>query len=185
MARSERIPIAHNLSKICLNQVLGNAYGRSGFVVKIWITLLGTLIVAGACYPRSYDATTIPQEGLRVTYTVVPMFGFHSDWTRAVSVNYGVNEIQQDLFEDTGWWRGSNLYRYKSGIYVIDEGQAGCFGFMVEPLSFDVQENISCKQNADFTYLGAFVETPNAPDGAKISFVSADEEPEVELPDPL
>jgi len=174
--------------------------GRNDFPVKKWIALLGgTLIVAVACYPSSYDATAVPQEGLRVTYTVKPMFGFHSEWTRAVSVKYGENEIQQDLLEDTGWWRGSHLYRHKSGIYVIHEGQNGCFGFTVEPLSFDVRASISCEKNmtarqeqsdasqyyTELTYLGAFSETPNAPDGAPISFLSADEKPETELPDIL
>ncbi|NIZ62540.1 hypothetical protein DL239_16330 [Sedimentitalea sp. CY04] len=127
------------------------------------------------------------------------MFGFHSDWTRAISVKYGAKEIQQDLFEDTGWWRGSHLYRHKSGIYVIHEGQNGCFGFTVEPLSFDVRASISCEKSmtarqeisgasqyyTDLIYLGAFSETPNAPDGVPISFVSADERPEAELPDIL
>jgi len=86
--------------------------------VKKWIVLLVLLNLAIACYPRSYKATAIPQEGLVITYTVKPMFGIHSDWTRAVTVKHGSAEIQTDLFEDTGWWRGSNLYRHKSGDYV-------------------------------------------------------------------
>lgn len=164
-----------------------------------WVALLGILFVGFACYPRSYQATATPQEGLNITYSVRPMFEFHSDWTRAVSVKYGATEIQQDLFEDTGWWRGSNLYRHKSGVYVIHEGQNGCFGFRVEPLSFDVQERISCEKTAstqqqesgasryysDLFYLGAFIETPTSPDGAPITFISASEKPEAKLPDLL
>lgn len=114
-------------------------------------------------------------------------------------MKYGAKEIQQDLFEDTGWWRGSNLYRHKSGVYVIHEGQNGCFGFRIEPLSFDVQERILCEKTAttqqqesgasprynDLFYLGAFIETPNSPDGAPIAFISGSEKPESELPNLL
>lgn len=164
-----------------------------------WIALLGILIAGFAFYPRSYQATAIPQEGLRITYSVRPMFGFHSDWRRTVSVKHGATEIEQDLFEDTGWWRGSHLYLHKSGAYVIHEGQNGCFGFEVEPLSFDVQAQISCEKNMttrqredgasryyrDLIYLGAFIETPNSPEGSPIRYVPAADKPETELPDIL
>lgn len=164
-----------------------------------WIVLLGILIAGFAFYPRSYQATAILQEGLNITYSVRPMFGFHSDWTRVVSVKQGATEIQQELFEDTGWWRGSHLYLHKSGAYVIHEGQAGCFGFEVEPLSFDVRERISCEKNmanqqredgaslyySDLIYLGVFVETPNSVEGSPIRYIPAAEKPEAELPDIL
>lgn len=152
-----------------------------------------------ACSETSYEASVSPQEGLLVTYAVKTMFGIHSDWTRAIRVKYGSNEIQEDLFEDTGWWRGSHLYRHKSGVYVIHEGQLGCFGFSVEPLSFDIQADVSCRKDRstqrdslgtspfylDLTYLGTFVETPDSPDGAPISFIPRDVKPETELPDLL
>ena len=164
-----------------------------------WIALLGVLIVGFGCYPRSYQASAFLQDGLIVTYSLKPMFGLQSDWTRVINVKYRATEIQQDLLEDTGWWRGSHLYRHKSGVYVIHEGQAGCFGFTVEPLSFRVQEHISCEKKtntqhqesgvspyySDLIYLGAFIEMPNSSDGAPVRFIPVDEKPEVELPDIL
>jgi hypothetical protein len=163
------------------------------------VFLFGTLSLLVACVPRSYNAIAVPVDGLVVTYTVQSLFGFQSDWSRTIRVTDGVTEISQELFEDTGWWRGSHLYRHKSGVYVIHEGQIGCFGFKTEPLSFHVPAYISCEKSmaleqeqdgasryyANFIYLGRFVETPNSPDGTPISFVSADEAPEVELPDVL
>ena len=158
-----------------------------------------TLFAVSACASRTYEATAILPENVTVTYSVRSMFGFHSDWTRQVRIANDGEEIQQELFEDTGWWRGSHLYRHASGIYVIHEGQAGCFGFTVEPLSFNVLARISCEKRegipqdadgasqyyADLVYLGAFIETPNSTDGSPISFLSADERPEAELPDIL
>ncbi len=166
------------------------------------ISLLLTVFILSAmaaCSSRSYEATAILPENVTVTYSVQPMFGFHSDWTRQVSVTRDGEEVQQELFEDTGWWRGSHLYRHASGVYVIHEGHAGCFGFTVKPLSFNVRARISCEKRegipqdahgasryyADFDYLGAFIETPNSPDGSPISFLSVDERAEVELPDIL
>ncbi|MBP9182789.1 MAG: hypothetical protein KBF78_06635 [Fuscovulum sp.] len=159
---------------------------------------LGLLFLPLACQVWGHTATAIPQEGLAVTYTVAPMFGWHSDWTRTITVSFRGSSIRQDLFEDTGWWRGSHLYRHISGAYVIHEGQAGCFAFTVDPLSFAPPVDISCLKNpsassaggtaskyyADMTYLGAFVET-HAKDGPPIAFIPADQAPEVELPDVL
>lgn len=168
--------------------------------MKISLLLMAfSLFAVSACSSRTYEATAILPENVTVTYFMQSMFGFHSDWTRQVRVTHDGEEIQQDLFEDTGWWRGSHLYRHTSGIYVIHEGQTGCFGFTVEPLSFDVRGRISCEKRedipqdadgssqyyADLVYLGAFIETPHSADGSPISFLSADERPEAELPDIL
>ncbi|MGJ8624860.1 MAG: hypothetical protein ACSHW1_19125, partial [Yoonia sp.] len=54
-----------------------------------------------------------------------------------------------DLSKDTGWWRGSQLYLHSSGTYVVHEGQDGCFGFTLEPVSFDARTPISCAKTAD------------------------------------
>lgn len=167
---------------------------KIGLVLTVSIAFL-----VAACSSRSYEAAAILPENVTVTYSVRPMFGFHSDWTRQVSVTSDGEEIQQELFEDTGWWRGSHLYRHTSGVYVIHEGQNGCFGFTVKPLSFNVQARISCQKResipqddngdsryyADLVYLGAFIETPSSPDGSPISFISVDERAEMELPDIL
>ncbi|NJM83608.1 MAG: hypothetical protein HC844_15045 [Tabrizicola sp.] len=160
---------------------------------------LGLPLALLACQSDTHEARATPQEGLLVTYMVVPMFGWHSDWTRTVAVSFQGAEIRRELFEDTGWWRGSHLYRHSSGAYVIHEGQAGCFAFTAEPLAFDPPQLISCEKDpvaasrggagsryyVDLTYLGAFVETPRVGTGGPIAFIPAEQSPEAELPDPL
>lgn len=150
-----------------------------------WIAIPSLLMLIFACWPNAYHASTSPQDDLTITYTVEPKFG--------------AAEIHQVLFEDTGWWRGSHLYSHRSGAYVIHEGQNGCFGFELSPLSFEVRSNISCKKRndtcrqdgdaspyyEDLIYLGGFFETPSAPDGVAIRFIPVSEKAEVELPDIL
>ncbi|MDO6726869.1 hypothetical protein Q4544_07990 [Cognatishimia sp. 1_MG-2023] len=138
-----------------------------------WIAIPSLLMLIFACWPNAYHASTSPQDDLTITYTVEPKFGFHSDWTRSVSVKFGAAEIH--------------------------EGQNGCFGFELSPLSFEVRSNISCKKRndarrqdgdaspyyEDLIYLGGFFETPSAPDGVAIRFIPVSEKAEVELPDIL
>ena len=162
-----------------------------------WVGLLGILLIAFACYPRRFEATATPQEGLTITYSVSPLFTVHgSDWKRAVRVKYGQGMVRQGLFEDTGWWRGSHLYRHTSGNYVIHEGQNGCFGIDIDPLKFTVPAKDLCqKVTGDLangggtsrfypglTYLGKFDENTGARDGAPIRFIPVDELAEQELP---
>jgi len=127
------------------------------------------------------------------------MFGIHSDWHRSIAISHNGELIEHDLIGDTGWWRGSHLYRHVSGTYVIHEGQMGCFGFKTSPLTFQITERISCEKqpelqnqahNAsrlyrDLTYLGVFTEYPPESAGDGFQFVPADVAPETELPDIL
>ncbi len=166
--------------------------------MKLGLALLFVSLLA-MCYPRTFEASATLPENVTLTFSVKPMFSLQSDWTRKVVIKRGGEKIELPLSEDTGWWRGSHLYRHASGAYVIHEGQDGCFGFTLDPLSFDIQTRISCRKHeglpqngdgaspyyADLIYLGAFVETPNSADGSPIRFLSPEERAEVELPDIL
>ncbi len=148
-------------------------------------------------WPRSYHAKATLVSGPEITILIAPMFGLHSEWTRQVSVEYNGEWVSKELMSDTGWWRGSNLYRHTSGAYVIHEGQGWCFSFTLEPLEFDTTPNISCLKNTivhaslgkespyyqDMSYLGRFIENSYHSDGQRISFTLADQAPELELPD--
>jgi hypothetical protein len=138
---------------------------------------------------------------------VRPMFSFHSDLHRRLSIETADQHISADLLEDTGWWRGSNLYRHESGAYVLHEGQAGCLVFTISPVAVLSRAGIPCEKQAplltlsdtgsnanltgspasrfypDFSYIGSFLETTGGE--TAIKFLNHDEQPEVELPDIL
>jgi hypothetical protein len=138
---------------------------------------------------------------------VRPMAGLHSDWYRKLVIDGPGGSATQPLFEDTGWWRGSNLYRHTSGLYVLHEGQSGCVPLPLLSPPPDPMPDMSCDKvtsdpgdiapvavdqtqpfppsrfYADFTYIGHFAETPRNDDA--ISFIPADMGPEPELPDIL
>ena len=138
----------------------------------------------------------MPEVDLQITISIQPMQSIHSDWYREISVSYNGEQISKELFEDTGWWRGSNLYRHISGSYVIHEGQGGCFGFTLEPLTFNktpegvcvkgqVTPSISIRQSLyykDLIYLGHFYEARREKNGVPIRYSKAEQTPEVELP---
>lgn len=162
-------------------------------------TLVIVIIVALAWlfWPRFHEATAIPEPDLQITISIRPMQGLHSDWYRKVSVVYNDEKISKDLLQDTGWWRGSNLYRHTSGAYVIHEGQGWCFGITLEPLEFDTRLGSSCLKDEvttgtidghslyyrDFIYLGHFYETWRDEEGVRIRYSEARLTPEIELPD--
>jgi len=169
--------------------------------VKKWV-LMSFVVLGGvtwALWPRFYSATTVPEANLEISLTIWPMQSIHSDWHREVSIEYDGARISRRLFEDTGWWRGSNLYVHTSGAYVIHEGQSGCFAFTTEPIEFvGVPNGVCTKRNLvnhggeqdarfyrDLEYLGHFHETPRDPGGVRIRFSSASQTPEVELPEML
>ena len=140
----------------------------------------------------------MPEDGLEVTVSIWAMHSLHSDWHREVNVVYRGSRISKRLFEDTGWWRGSNLYRHTSGAYVIHEGQNGCFSFTVDPLEFADTPSGVCEKSEttdqigdgsryypELTYLGQFHETYRDEDGIRLRFLAPQDMPEVELPDPL
>ena len=160
--------------------------------------------VAG-CASEDHRAQIKLSDEVLVSLIVSPMFGLHSDWHRKLVIETPAGALKSDLFEDTGWWRGSNLYRHSSGIYVLHEGQVGCVLFRTEPPELVRDPSISCDKTdvpdthdalqiavstmefpasrfySDLQYIGQFVETPLRQN--PISFIGADEQPEKELPD--
>jgi hypothetical protein len=172
----------------------------------VFLSLAAAVLVSG-CWPKVYRTTVSLAADAEMTMSVHAMPGWHSDWYRALRISAPEGTIETDLFEDTGWWRGSNLYVHTSGVYVLHEGQAGCIVFATKPLAFVTDQAISCDRiepvmisdetglpdvraggttsrfYRDLRYIGHFAETPR--DDEKIRFISADEQPEVELPDVL
>lgn len=171
--------------------------------------LIVTLIAAAVagCIPQSHRAQIDVGGGASVALIVSPMFGWHSDWYRKLSISAPTGSFETDLFDDTGWWRGSNLYRHESGVYVLHEGQTGCIIFSVSPPALVNDPAISCDKSdqtmpgaiveadtssqglpasrfyLDFQYIGQFVETPHGQE--PISFIGADKQPEAEPSDIL
>lgn len=101
-----------------------------------------------ACLPE-HEAEASLSGNASVTISVTGMIGWHSDWRRSITLSDGLATASRDLFEDTGWWRGTHLYLHASGAYVVHEGQAGCFAFSVEPITFDVLVPASCAKTPD------------------------------------
>ena len=147
--------------------------------------LLVLMIALPACWPISQHATVEVHDGAKISLVVRPMFSFHSDWYRKLVIETQEGSFEQALFEDTGWWRGSNLYLHKSGIYILHEGQAGCMELTVLSPQLDSYPEISCEKSIaeldgsafggndalqrfppskfykDFMFIGHFMEKPN------------------------
>jgi len=169
--------------------------------VKKWAFISATILALTTWmfWPRVHTATAMPEAGLAITFSIWPLPSLHSDWHREVSIEHRGERINKRLFEDTGWWRGSSLYVNKSAVYVINEGQAGCFSFATEPLGFvSVPDGVCTKRSSsgrdgdqgsqyyrDLTFLGHFDETYGDPEGVRLRFLDADQITEVELPDAL
>lgn len=135
------------------------------------------------------------------------MWSLQSDWHRTLRVRASGETIVADLTDDTGWWRGSNLYMHSSGIYVLHEGQGGCIQFRAAPAVFLPRQPILCEKTRkpaqdrspdpreataglplsryypDLFYVGRFAE--GAGKQQSLRFIGADEQPEMELPDIL
>ena len=169
--------------------------------MKKW-ALISLVVLGGITWvfwPRYHTATAEPEANLEISLTIWPMQSIHSDWHREVSIEYDGARISMRLFQDTGWWRGSNLYVHTSGVYVIHEGQTGCFAFTTEPTEFvDVPNGVCTKRNLvnhdaehgsrfyqGLIYLGHFHETFRDPEGVRIRFLDSSQIPEIELPEML
>jgi hypothetical protein len=172
---------------------------------KVIFLLIGAA-VAG-CKPETHQAQIDVEGGASVALIVSPMFSLQSDWQRKLLIEAPTGSLETDLFEDTGWWRGSNLYRHLSGVYVLHEGQGGCVLFRVSPPALVRDAEISCDKTeqipdedtaqvgkslagfpaskfySDFQYIGTFMEIPQGQEA--IGFFGADEQAEVELSDIL
>jgi hypothetical protein len=157
------------------------------------------LAVAWVLWPRYHTVTVTPEADLEITFSIWAMQSLHSDWHRKVSIEYRGTSIDMRLFEDTGWWRGSNLYLHNSGTYVVNEGQSGCFAFTVEPTEFVKVPDGSCmkrsfleldrdqgsKLSKDLIYIGRFQETYRDAEGVRLRYFDASQSSEVELPGAL
>lgn len=172
---------------------------------KVVFLLIGAA-VAG-CKSETHQAQIDVEDGASVALMVSPMFSLQSGWHRKLWIEAPTGSLQIDLAEDTGWWRGSNLYHHSSGVYVLHEGQAGCVLFRVSPPALARNAEISCDKTdqykdddtvqasnslagfpaskfySDFQYMGTFMEPPQGRE--RISFFGADERAEAELPDIL
>lgn len=174
---------------------------------------VGMVLALSAC-SSEYNAVANLPGSATVSMSVTPMLGIHSDWNRKLTLDDGESTASIDLFQDTGWWRGSHLYLHSSGTYVVHEGQIGCFGFTLEPVSFDTRTSISCAKMADTAirlstdspelngypasryyvglfYIGRFVESGRVPElrdtpaDSPIVFQTYEQQAEPELPEIL
>ena len=174
---------------------------------------VGMLVALSAC-SSEYISVANLHGSATVSMSVAPMFGIHSDWNRALTISDGDTTASIDLFEDTGWWRGSHLYLHSSGTYVVHEGQNGCFGFTLEPVSFGARTSISCAKMANTVarlsadspdlngypasnyydglfYVGRFVEAGSVPElrdtraETPVVFQTYEQQAEPELPEIL
>lgn len=174
---------------------------RSVFVIALAVAP----IVSGCANESSASAELIG--GASVTMLIRPMSSLHSDVHRRLAIEAADERISTDLLDDTGWWRGSNLYRHESGAYVLHEGQAGCIVFTTSPVALSARSDISCEKYEttlihgsseegqdladepkskfypDFVYIGSFVEMTGGE--VTIRFLRHDEKPEAELPEIL
>ena len=172
---------------------------------KLWLLVIPLPGVAAVfCSPVSHRATVEIVDGVTVSLIGRAMFGIHSDWHRRLRVETPAGVAEADLPDDSGWWRGSNLYVHTAGVYVLDEGQVGCLGITISPLALGPAPTGACDKRdaaggAAFTerralsarppstfypnlhYIGRFQETQDRQQ--PLDFVSADQQPETELPD--
>lgn len=172
---------------------------------KLIIVLIG--VAVAACRPEARRGVVELEEGVTVSLIIRPILSLQSDWHRSLSIGAPLDSLEYELSEDTGWWRGSNLYRHRSGVYILHEGQAGCIIFTVSPPALVTDPAISCHKTeqasnggaaqegnssqeypvslfyTDFKYIGRFVETPL--ERQATGFIGADKQPEAELPDIL
>lgn len=172
------------------------------------------LLLALAACSSEYISVAKLHGSATVSMSVTPMFGIHSDWNRALTISDGDTTASIDLFEDTGWWRGSHLYLHSSGAYVVHEEQVGCFEFTLKPVSFDARTSMSFAKMADAAirlsagshelngypasrhyvglfYIGRFVEAGRVPElrdtrtETPIVFQTYEQQAEPELPEVL
>lgn len=122
---------------------------------------LTNLMVAGLCLALcvsgcdrpAYRATAKLDQGLDVTLTLRPMLSLQSDWSRSLTITQNTRTVDFNISEDTGWWRGSNLYLTLSGTLVLHEGQGSCSEFKTTPPSLVTPSEVSCLSAPDLAWL--------------------------------
>lgn len=169
--------------------------------MRIVLIVFTTAIFLTGCN-REHWASANLDGGVRVSLVVSGMFSLQSDWSRTLIVEHRGKKISRVLSEDTGWWRGSNLYLATAGVFVLDEGQNGCIAFRLDPVRFDDAaarcrkrtarlaradasgKNDSSKSEVypEMLYLGRFAEV--LADPVPVEFIAVSEAPEIRLPDP-
>lgn len=161
------------------------------------LCVTASLAVSSCTTPR-YSASAFLENGVTVTMTLSPMLSLQSDWHRKLTVSYNGETIETELASDTGWWRGSNLYRHTSGPYILNEGQAGCTIFSTTPLAFNTIKQVGCdvspkdssdmetllKHYVDLEFLGVFDETRDNKE-TRVKFLTAEESSERRLQKPF
>ena len=83
------------------------------------------LLVLGACWPR-WQGAEAELGDVRLEMQLRPLAGLHSEWRRRLRVDGPAGAATLPLFEDTGWWRGTSIYRRADGTILLHEGQGGC-----------------------------------------------------------
>jgi hypothetical protein len=145
---------------------------RRPLLAFLSLALIGSTFLL---WPRVHVAEAVLDGGERVALRLRPMVSLHSDWHRDLIVRDADGRRRIRLFEDTGWWRGSQLYRRPDGALVLDEGQAGCI------LLSDVAGPTGCPVATGCTYRGRFDER-TARDGNRVMFQGPEDAPEIDLP---
>lgn len=148
-----------------------------------WITgilLILAVLVVPIVLGRSHSAVArVDGSGTDVTLRLRALIGLHSDWHRNLVVRMQDGSVYRvALVADTGWWRGSQLYRRDDGVLVLDEGQAGC---LVLPPSGGPD---GCPRQDGWDYLGRFEES-GSDHPERVRFLRAGEAEEIDLPDIL
>lgn len=127
------------------------------------------------------------------------VYSLHSDWKRRLRVSRGLDVVEAELFMDTGWWRGTNLYQADQNRFVLFEGQAGCLAFSTSPPEILPARNDLCiaaiRHNRSLgrrtahddpagrlIYLGQFIEADETP---RLRFKPAEQQSEPALSDPI
>ncbi|MGP1357368.1 hypothetical protein [Roseicyclus sp.] len=141
---------------------------------------LAVILVGGAVllWPRTHSAEAVLDGGESVTLRLRPMLSLQSDWRREIVVQDADGRRTIPLLEDTGWWRGSQLYRRPDGALVLDEGQAGCV------LLSGAERPAGCPVATEWDYLGRFGERGRG-EGGRAVFLSPTDAAEIDLPEAL
>lgn len=162
--------------------------------------VLITLLLAGC--KNEHPAIAKLNHTAQANVSIKGMFSLQSDWHRTFTIKNNGRSIARKLIQDTGWWRGSQLYSTEDGLYILDEGQGGCLAFRLDPLEFDdraakcatrrsaapvrmtsnAPERLASHVYPGLVYLGRFSEIHG--DHAGLEFFIADTTPEITLPTP-
>ena len=129
-------------------------------------------------FPQPHVATAELGGRSTLMLRAYPLFGHHNDWSRSYVISDGESSVTIEAFEDTGWWRGSALFKDATGAYFIDDG-FDFFFFSVCPLKVLKQLPIEPLPDCDgaesikgvpsprtfpsskLTYTGTFFERPD------------------------